>query len=285
MGQIVRTLSEDGSCLCAAIDSTDIVNDIGQMHGASRAVQAALGRMASACSLMGCMLKYPNDKLTLRINGGGACGTLTAVSDYKGNVKCCVGNPAADAEDIETLVGDNGTLTVIKDLGLKEPYVGQIPLTTGNIARSLTEYFSVSEQLPTIFELGILFGENGVTKAGGFMLQAVPPISEKTIAVLDETLADFNGVGALLEENKAPEEIALSALAGLGGEVLDKWEAKYKCDCSRERTEAILMSLGQKELEKLAFEQEKTEVCCHFCNKKYVFSTDELLKLLKSKKI
>lgn len=283
MGQIVRTLSEDGSCLCAAIDSTDIVNEIGQMHNASRAVQAALGRMASACSLMGCMLKYPNDKLTVRINGGGACGTLTAVSDYKGNVKCCVGNPAADAEDIETLVGDNGTLTVIKDLGLKEPYIGQIPLTTGNIARALTEYFSISEQLPTIFELGILFGENGVKKAGGYMLQAVPPVSEKTITVLENNLSDLNGVGKLLEENKSPEEIALSALAGLGGEVLDEWEAKYKCDCSRERTEAILVSLGRKELEKLAQEQENTEVCCHFCNKKYNFSRNDLCNLLKSK--
>lgn len=281
MGQIVRTLSEDGSCLCAAIDSTDIVSEIGQMHEASRAVQAALGRMASACSLMGCMLKYPSDKLTVRINGGGPCGTLTAVSDYKGNVKCCVTNPTADAEDIETLVGNNGTLTVIKDLGLKEPYVGQIPLSTGNIARALTEYFSISEQLPTIFELGILFGENGVAKAGGYMLQAVPPISEKTIATLDENLSKLNGVGKLLEENKSPEEIALSALTGLGGEVLDKWEATYKCDCSRERTEGILLSLGRKELAKLAAEQEKTEVCCHFCNKKYVFSADELCDLLK----
>lgn len=285
MGQIVRTLSEDGSCLCAAIDSTDIVREIGQMHEASRAVQAALGRMASACSLMGCMLKYPSDKLTVRINGGGPCGTLTAVSDYKGNVKCCVTNPKADAENIETLVGDNGTLTVIKDLGLKEPYVGQIPLTTGNIARALTEYYSISEQLPTIFEIGILFSENGVSKAGGYMLQAVPPISEKTVAALDENLSNLNGIGKLLEENKSPEEIALSALTGLGGDVLDKWEARYKCDCSRERTEGILISLGRKELERLANEQEKTEVCCHFCNKKYEFSTQDLYNLLKSKNI
>ena len=113
------------------------------------------------------------------------------------------------------------------------------------------------------------------------MLQAVPPISEKTIATLDANLSNLNGVGKLLEENKSPEEIALSALSGLGGEVLDKWEAEYKCDCSRERTEGILISLGKKELAKLAEEQEKTEVCCHFCNKKYVFTADELCKLLK----
>lgn len=281
MGKIVRALSEDGSALCAAIDSTDIVNEIAHMHNASHAVQAALGRMASAASLMGCMLKYPDDKLTLRINGGGPCGTLTAVADYKGNVKCCAGYPMADAEDVETLVGSNGTLTVIKDLGLKEPYVGQIPLTTGNIARALTEYFSISEQLPTIFEMGMVFGESGVIKAAAYMLQAVPPITEKTIAKLDENLSKLDGVTQMLENEKSPEDIALEALSGLGGEVLDKWDAAYKCDCSRERTEEILISLGKKEIERLISEQETTEVCCHFCNKKYVFSTEDMYKLLK----
>lgn len=281
MGKIVRALSEDGSALCAAIDSTDIVNEIAHMHNASHAVQAALGRMASAASLMGCMLKYPDDKLTLRINGGGPCGTLTAVADYKGNVKCCAGYPMADAEDVETLVGSNGTLTVIKDLGLKEPYVGQIPLTTGNIARALTEYFSISEQLPTIFEMGMVFGESGVTKAAAYMLQAVPPITEKTIAKLDENLSKLDGVTQMLENEKSPEDIALEAMSGLGGEVLDKWDAAYRCDCSRERTEGILISLGKKEIERLISEQETTEVCCHFCNKKYVFSTEDMYKLLK----
>lgn len=280
MGKIVRTLSADGSALCAAIDSTDIVNEIARMHNASHAVQAALGRIACAASLMGCMLKYPDDKLTIRINGGGSCGTLTAVSDYKGNVKCCVGNPLADAEDIETLVGNNGTLTVIKDLGLKEPYVGQIPLTTGNIAKALTEYFATSEQLPTIFELGMLFDDRGVAKAAGYMLQAVPPITPETIAILDKNLSELDGVTQMLENGKSPEEIALNALSGLGGEVLDEWEAVYKCDCSRERTEGILISLGRKELERLISEQENTEVCCHFCNKKYVFSTEDMYKLL-----
>lgn len=281
MGKIVRALSADGSALCAAIDSTDMVNEIAAMHNASRAVQAALGRMASAAALMGCMLKYPDDKLTVRINGGGPCGTLTAVADYKGNVKCCAGNPMADAEDIETLVGDNGTLTVIKDLGLKEPYVGQIPLTTGNIARALTEYFSTSEQLPTIFEMGMVLNEDGVSKAAAYMLQAVPPIAPETIAILDENLSNLNGVTQMLENDKAPEEIALAALAGLGGEVLDEWNAEYKCDCSRERTEGILISLGKEEIKKLISEQENTEVCCHFCNKKYVFTADDMYKLLK----
>ena len=282
MGKIVRALSETGGVLCAAIDATDIVADIARVHEASPAVTAALGRMAAAASLMGSMLKYDGDKLTVRISGGGPCGVLTAVSDYRGNVKCCAGNTKADAEDVESLVGCEGQLTVIKDMGLKEPYIGQIPLSSGNIARVLTEYYSISEQLPTVFTLGILFDDNSkVTAAGGYMVQVVPPISDKSVQTLDENLANMEEIGKMLEQRFTPEKIALKALSRLGGEVLDEWEAGYKCDCSREKTEQILASLGKKELARLAEEQENTEVCCHFCNKKYVFSSDDMLKLLK----
>lgn len=283
MGKIVRALSDTGGVLCAAIDASDIVREIERLHEASTAVVAALGRMAAAASLMGSMLKYEGDRLTLRINGGGKCGTLTAVSDYRGNVKCCAGNPKADAEDVESLVGSNGELTVIKDMGLKEPYVGQIPLSSGNIARVLTEYYSVSEQLPTVFTLGILFDENsGVKSAGGYMVQVVPPISESAVKTLEENLANMDEIGTMLEREFTPEKIALKALSGLGGEILDEWRAEYRCDCSRERTEGVLASLGKKELARLAEEQEITEVCCHFCNKKYTFTSGDMLKLLKN---
>ena len=282
MGKIVRALSETGGVLCAAIDASDIVSDIQKLHEASAAVTAALGRMAAAASLMGSMLKYEDDRLTIRINGGGACGVMTAVSDYRGNVKCSVGNSKADAEDVESLVGSDGQLTVIKDMGLKEPYVGQIPLSSGNIARVLTEYYTISEQLPTVFTLGILFDDNlKVKAAGGYMVQVVPPVSEKSVMILDENLRNMSEIGAMLEQGFTPEEIALKALSGLGGEILDEWEAAYKCDCSREKTEQILLSLGRKELKRLADEQETTEVCCHFCNKKYLFNAEDMLKLLK----
>lgn len=282
MGKIVRALSEEGGVLCSAIDSTDMVREMARLHDASPVVTAALGRMTTAASIMGAMLKYEGDRLTVRINGGGSCGTLTAVADYRGNVKCCVGNAGARASSVEEAVGRDGMLTIIKDMGLKEPYVGQIPLAAGDISRDLTEYYTKSEQLPTVFTLGTLFNEDMTVKAaGGFMVQIVPPISDKSVQVLEENLSAMNSVQQMLEKKLSPGEIALSALAGLGGEILDEWEAKYFCDCSRERTAGILMSLGREELEKLAAEQKETEVCCHFCNKKYIFSSEEMLKMLK----
>lgn len=286
MGKMVRALSEDGSMLCSAVDSTDMVREMASMHEMSAAVTAALGRVVTVASIMGGMLKYEGDKLTLRINGGGACGTLTAVADYRGNVKCCAGNPQADATSVEELVGKDGSLTVIKDMGLKEPYVGQVPLVCGNIAQDVTAYYAESEQLPTVCNMGILFGEQGeeycnIKAAVGYMVQVVPPISDKSLQILEENLAKMDKISQMLEQRLAPEEIALKALSGLGGEILDSWEARYFCDCSRERTRGILMALGKTELERLAGEQEETEVCCHFCNKKYRFSADELLKMLK----
>lgn len=282
MGKIVRALSEDGSVLCSAIDSTDIVKELARLHEPSQAVTAALGRVAAAASIMGAMLKYEGDRLTLRINGGGACGTLTAVSDYRGNVKCTVGNAQADAHSVEELVGHDGSLTVIKDMGLKEPYVGQIPMISGNIAQEITSYYSISEQLPTVCNMGTLFGNNGEIKAAmGYMVQVVPPVSEKSLQVLEDNLSKMAGISEMLETGITPEKAALDALSGLGGEILDSWEAVYHCDCSRERTEGILRSLGKKELAELVEEQDGAEVCCHFCNKKYKFTGDELLKLMR----
>jgi len=289
MGRIIRALSEDGGVLCCAVNSTDAVREAARVHGASPTAAAALGRLTTAGMMMGSMLKYEGDTLTLRISGGGPCGTLTAVADYRGNVKCCAGNAAADVPkradgrlDVAGLIGTDGTLTVIKDMGLKEPYCGQNPLSTGNIEDEITAYYAVSEQIPTVVSLGIIFGENAeIQAAGGFMVQVVPPVSDKAVQVLERNLQNMDGINSMLERGSKPEEIAQKALDGLGGDILDKWDAGYFCDCSRERTRGVLMSLGKEEIERLAGEQEKTEVCCHFCNKKYVFSADELLKMLK----
>lgn len=289
MGKIVRALSEDGSVLCSAIDSTDMVNEIIRLHGTTPVVTAALGRMATAGSIMGAMLKYEGDTLTLRINGGGPCGTLTVVSDYRGNVKCCAGNAQAAVPvrpdgslDVAGCVGKDGFLTVVKDMGLKEPYVGQIPLVSGNIAEDITAYYNVSEQIPTVLSLGIVFDENASVKAaGGFMVQLVPPIRDGAVDIIERNLSKMESITAMLEKSLPPEEIAAAALEGLGAEILDSWDARYYCDCSRERTEQIIISLGREEIEKLAAEQKETEVCCHFCNKKYRFSAEEMLNLLK----
>ncbi len=292
MGKIVRTLSEDGSVLCSAIDSTDIVRDIQRLHGSSPVVTAALGRMCTAGSIMGALLKNEGDTLTLRVNGGGPCGTLTVAADYRGNVKCCAGNAQAQVRlradgglDVPACVGTEGSLTVVKDMGLKEPYIGQIPLVSGNIAEDITAYYSVSEQIPTVCALGIVFNDDAeVSAAGGYMLQLVPPVLDGSVKVIEDNLRKMESITGLLEKGLKPEELALSALEGLGAEVLDQWEARYYCDCSRERTEGILLSLGKEELRKLADEDQTTEVCCHFCNKKYHFSTEEIYRLLKEQK-
>lgn len=292
MGKIVRALSEDGSILCSAIDTTDIVRDIQRLHATSPVVTAALGRMCTAGSIMGALLKNEGDSLTLRINGGGPCGTLTVVSDYRGNVKCCAGNAQAQVPlrsdgglDVPACVGIDGSLTVVKDMGLKEPYVGQIPLATGNIAEDITAYYSISEQIPTVCALGIVFDDDAAVKAaGGYMLQLVPPVMDSSVKVIEDNLQKMESITGMLEKGLKPEELAVAALEGLGGEILDQWDARYYCDCSRERTEQILISLGKEELQKLADEDKTTEVCCHFCNKKYEFSTGDICRLLKEQK-
>lgn len=292
MGKIVRTLSADGSILCSAIDTTDVVRDIQRLHNSTPVVTAALGRMCTAGAIMGALLKNEGDTLTLRINGGGPCGTLTVVSDYRGNVKCCAGNAQASVPlradgglDVPACVGIDGYLTVVKDMGLKEPYIGQIPLASGNIAEDITAYYSISEQIPTVCALGIVLNDDASVKAaGGYMLQLVPPVLDSSVTVIEDNLKKLDSITHMLENGLKPEELALNALEGLGAEVLDQWDARYFCDCSRERTEQILISLGTEELQKLADEGETTEVCCHFCNKKYRFSTEEIVKLLKEQK-
>ena len=200
--------------LCSAVDSTDMVREMARMHDLSQAVTAALGRVVTAAAIMGAMLKYEGDLLTLRINGGGPCGTLTAVADYRGNVKCYAGNPKADAASVEELVGRDGSLTVIKDMGLKEPYCGQIPLFSGNIAQDITAYYSNSEQLPTVFNMGILFDEcGGIRAAVGYMVQIVPPVSEKSLQVLEDNLAKMDKISDMLKQKFEPEHIALAAIA------------------------------------------------------------------------
>ncbi|MCR4779796.1 MAG: Hsp33 family molecular chaperone HslO [Ruminiclostridium sp.] len=288
MGKIVRALSADGSVLCSAIDSTDIANEIFRLHKTAPVATAALGRLASAGSIMGAMLKSEDDRLTLRMNGGGPAGNMVVTADYMGNVKCYADNVNVDLPlkpngklDVSGYVGTDGFLGVIKDLGLKEPYATQVPIVSGEIAEDITSYYAISEQIPTVCALGVLVDRDLTVKcAGGFLIQLVPPINEKAIDVIENNIKTMQSVTELMSQGKTPEDIALMGLAGLGGEVLDTWECKYYCNCSRERTERILMSLGRGELKKLAEEQDETEVCCHFCDKKYKFTSEELKKLL-----
>lgn len=288
MGKIVRALSADGSVLCSAINSTDIVNEIFRVHRSSPVASAAMGRLATAGSIMGAMLKSEDDALTLRINGNGPAGNIVVAADYMGNVKCYADNPQVDLPlkpngklDVSGYVGRDGFLGVVKDLGLKEPYATQTPIVSGEIAEDITSYYAVSEQIPTVCALGVLVDRDFTIKAaGGYIIQLVPPINESAIDIIEKNIERMQSVTALIESGMTSEDIALMGLEGLDADILDSWEAKYHCGCSRERTERILMSLGVDELERLADEQESTEVCCHFCDKKYSFTRDEIKNII-----
>ncbi|MCD7889491.1 MAG: Hsp33 family molecular chaperone HslO [Oscillospiraceae bacterium] len=287
MGRIVRTISKDASVVCSAIDGTDIVSEIEKIHRTSAVVTAALGRLAMGTSLIGFGLKDEGDSVTLRINGGGPIGSLTAVSDYLGNVKCYCDNNIVEIPlrpdgklNVGGAVGTDGTLSVIKDLGLKEPYIGQTELVSGEIAEDITEYFAESEQTPTVCALGVLVNPGlTVKRAGGFLLQLLPFAPDESMDIIERNISKISSVTSLMEQGMSAEDIALMTLDGLEPNALDDFEVSYRCDCSRERTERILKSLGEKELKELS-QDETTEVKCHFCGKAYNFTSAEILSLI-----
>lgn len=286
MGRIVRVITKDASVVCSAIDGTDIAAEIERLHGTSAVCTAALGRLALGASLMGFGLKNKDDTITVRVDGGGPAGVLTAVSDSYGNVKACIQNPIVELPlndkgklDVGGAVGTDGTITVIKDMGLKEPYSGQIPLLSGEIAEDITQYLAVSEQVPSVCALGVLVNPDlTVNCAGGFLLQVLPFASDEIIDTIESNISDIKSVTQLMKDGMSIEEIAKLPLEGLEPEVLDDFEVNYICGCSRERTERMLMSLGESTLKELA-EDEVTEIRCNFCGKKYLFTPDEILAL------
>lgn len=290
MGKIVRTISADASVVCSAIDGRDIAARIEEIHKTSAVCTAALGRLALGASLLGFGLKGKDDSITLRMAGGGPAGTLIAVADSYGNVKAYVQNPVVEIPlnsvgklDVRGAVGTNGTFSVIKDLGLGEPYSGQIPITSGEIAEDITAYLATSEQVPSVCALGVLVNPDlTVAQAGGFLIQLLPFASDETITQIEENIKGMQSVTQLLSAGKSPEDIAMMALAGLEPNVLDDFEVNYVCDCSRERVERALASLSLEELEEIA-QDEQTEVKCHFCDKVYYFSSEEVRGLAQRK--
>ncbi len=289
MSKIVRTISADGSVAAAAIDATDIVSEIERIHKPSAVVTAALGRLSVAASLIGSGLKGAEDSVTLRFNGGGPAGALIAVADSRGNVKSYVSNPIVEIPlnkygklDVAGAVGKDGTLSVVKDLGLKEPYSGHIPIASGEIAEDIASYFAISEQIPTVCGLGVLVNPDLTVKAaGGYLIQLLPFADEACIDVLENNIKSLPSVTQMISEGITSEEMALKVLDKLSPEVLDESLCAYKCDCSKERVEKALISLGKEELSKMAEEEDKIEVCCHFCDKKYYFTKEEIIALKK----
>lgn len=291
MGRIVRAISRDASVVCSAIDGRDIVEEIERVHQPSAVVTAALGRLAMGASLMGFGMKGENDKITVKIDGGGPAGQLVAVADSYGNVKSDVMQPvvelppnAAGKLDVAAAVGIDGGITVIKDLGLKEPYVGQVPLVSGEIAEDITAYLAQSEQVPSVCALGVLVNADlSVKNAGGFLIQVLPFASDEVITQIEKNITAMQSVTKLMEEGRSTDEIALMALEGLEPNVLDDFKVEYRCDCSRERTERVLISLGEEQLGDIVKDGD-VEIKCHFCGKNYVFSPEEVRRLIEESK-
>lgn len=289
MGKIVRSISEDATVVATVFDAKDVVGEIEKIHSPSAVVTAALGRLSIAASLIGIGLKNDDDTVTVRMNGNGPCGTLIAVADSRGNVKSYVGNPIVEIPlnqygklDVKGAVGTDGTLTIIKDLGLREPYTGQIPIVSGEIAEDIAAYFATSEQIPTVCGLGVLVNPDlTVAAAGGYLIQLLPFAPDSVIDIIEENVKKLPSVTKMFSEGMTAEDISLKVLEGLNPNVLDELSAAYKCDCSKDRVERALISMGRDELREMAEEQENTEVACHFCNKKYNFTSEEILELSK----
>ncbi|MBR5362297.1 MAG: Hsp33 family molecular chaperone HslO [Oscillospiraceae bacterium] len=290
-GKLKRYLSEDGAVVCAVLEGTEMCREMERIHKTSAVCTAALGRLSMAASLIGYTLKNAGDTVTVRLDGGGPAGILLAVADDLGNVKSYVDQPVVELPlnakgklDVAGAVGTDGTIFVIKDSGLKEPYSGQTALVSGEIAEDITQYFADSEQVPSACGLGVLVNPDlTVACAGGYLIQLLPFAPESDIAQLEENLKDVTSVTDLLQSGMTPDDIAQKLMAGLGAELLDESEPVYACDCSRERTAKMLRSLDIPTLREMADEMPEIEVCCHFCNEKYVFTPDELRQMIAEK--
>lgn len=290
MSRLIRAISENGGVVFYALDSTDIVREAERIHKTSAVTTAALGRLLTAASMMGVMLKGRDNSLTLRVKGGGPAGMVLAVSDGQGNVRGYVEqpivelSPRADGKlDVGGAVGRDGTLSVVKDLGMKEPYVGQVPLVSGEIAEDITAYYAASEQTPTVCALGVLVDRDlSVLTAGGYLIQLLPGALESEITRLEQNIAAMPSVTRLLRGGAALEAIMRRALDGFLPNILDEREVCYRCGCSRERVERALLSLGKQELSAMAQEKKPVEVCCQFCDKKYQMNAGVLLAKLEA---
>lgn len=288
--QLVRAISKDGLIKVSAVSTRDLTERARQIHKTLPVATAALGRLLAAASMMGNALKEEAASLTLQIKGGGPLGTLLAVSDHEGSVRGTVDNPAVDLPlredgklDVGAAVGNQGTLTVIRDLRMKEPYVGSVGLLWGEIAEDIALYFVESEQVPTACGLGVLVDRNqSVLAAGGYLVQLLPGAGDETAEALEASLRAAGPVTELLKADPDPEALLRAALPGLALEVLEKRPVEYRCDCSRERMERALISLGRKELRSMIDEQGGAELTCRFCDRVERFTGEDLEGLLAS---
>lgn len=286
---LVRATAADAQIRAFAITSRNLVERARALHDTSPVVTAALGRLMSGALMMGSMMKGEQDMLTLQIKGEGPVHGLTVTADSCGRVKGYADEPqammppnSAGKLDVGGVIGA-GVLTVMKDMGLKEPYASTIELQTGEIGDDLTYYFAVSEQVPSSVALGVLMDQsNTVRQAGGFIIQLMPFTGEEVIGALEQKLSGLPPVTAMLEAGKTPEQILETVLGELGLEITDTMPVQFHCSCCKERVEKVLVSLGEQELRELIAEDKEVELHCHFCNTNYIFTVEEVRKILEN---
>lgn len=286
---IIRGMAAENQVRFFAGTTKEMVETARSIHNTSPVATAALGRLLTAGALMGAQCKNESDVLTLQIQCNGPIGGLTVTADAQGNVKGYVNNPevilhANDKGKLDVAKAlDLGVLSVIKDIGLKEPYIGQTQLVSGEIAEDLTYYFATSEQIPTSVALGVLMEKNNTVKqAGGFIIQLMPFASEELIDVLEKRLADFTSITALLDKGMSPMDIIKQIFEGYDVVVTDELPTKWSCNCSKERYYQAVLSLGKKEIANMLADNEPIEVNCQFCGSHYIFTTDDLQEMLLS---
>ena len=285
---IIRGMSMDGFVKCVAIRSTELVRRAAEIHDTTANATAAFGRALTAASMMGNMQKVENGSMTLQIRGGGPIGTITCVSDPVGNVRGCVTEPHVPLVekypgklDVGATVGVDGALTVIRDLQMKEPYIGSTELVSGEIGDDVTAYFAQSEQTPTACALGVLVDrDQSVKVAGGYLVQLLPGAPDDVIDTLEAGIKRSGAVTKMLEDGLTPEDILGQVMGSLGVVFLETTEVSYKCYCSRERVEAALISLGREELSQIAEEGKTFPVECQFCDTVYAFTAEDVRGLL-----
>lgn len=285
---IIRATAANDQIRAFAAVTTEMVETAREHHNTSPVATAALGRLLTAGAMMGSMMKGEKDVLTLQIKAGGPLQGITVTADSQGNVKGYVGNPdvciPANSKgklDVAGAVGP-GFLTVIKDMGLKEPYSGQVMLQTCEIAEDLTYYFATSEQVPSAVGLGVLMNKNNtVRQAGGFIVQLMPFAEEEVISRLEQNVQKINSVTNLLEEGHTPESLLEKVLEGFEMQINEKMDTRFHCNCSKERVAKALISIGRKELNEMIQEGKPIEMNCHFCNTNYTFTVEELKEILR----
>ncbi len=285
---IVRATAANNQIRAFACTTRDLVEEARKAHNTSPVATAALGRLLTAGSMMGSMMKGDKDILTLQIKCSGPIGGLTVTADAKANVKGYVIHPEVmlpPSDKGKLDVGkalDLGVLSVIKDMGLKEPYVGQTHLVSGEIAEDLTYYFATSEQVPSSVALGVLMNkDNTVKRAGGFIIQLLPFADEEVITKLEQKIGEITSITSLLDQDMTPEQILENVLGEFGVEIMDKVETNFYCNCCKERVEKAIVSIGRKDIQEMINDGKPISVNCHFCNRSYEFSIEELKDIIK----